>query len=250
MRQAGATILVSILVFACTGTDVGNPVVDLDFSLHEGEPGGTSAVARETISEATLGLVFEEAWVVVDRIRLREGSDCSGAAGFEIVGPYFVDLFGQGTLPALRDVEVPGDQFCRFEFRWDAEDIVPMDAPPALSEASFLIAGTREDSTPFVLRSRRVDEFRLDAKDQTFSINDATGTLFVSFETDTLFAGIDLSAAEIGTEGVITIDDRNNKDLLDRFDDNLAAATKLFDDDDDDGELDVDESVDAEILAD
>jgi hypothetical protein len=223
-------------------------VVDLDFSLHDSEAGNGTAM-REISAEAVPGLTLNEAWVVVDRIRLREGSDCSGQAQFEISGPYFVDLFGQGTLPALRDIEVPGDQFCRFEFRWAAEDMVPSNSPSELQGASLLMTGTRTDGTPFVLRSVRNDEFRLDAKDDTFSLNDATGTLFVSFEDEALFTGIDLQGAEVGADGVIRIDKDNNSGLIDVFDSNMANAAKLFDDDDNDGELEQAESVGSEILA-
>lgn len=235
------------LLAACTGTDVGNPVVDLDFSLHEDM--GTSALTQKSVAGATAGLTFNEAWVVVDRIRLREGSDCSGEAQFELQGPFFVDLFGQGTLPALRDIELPGEVFCRFEFRWKAEDTVPSDAPDALRNASLLLSGSRSDGTAFLLRSRRNDEFRLNAKETTFRLTDATGTLFVSFETDRLFTGIDLSVAETGSDGVITIDESSNKSILDQFDSNLADATKLFDDDNNDGELNREEARDEDILA-
>ncbi len=248
MRQTALVGLFSLAVLACTGTDVGNPVVDLDFSLHESEVAG-GTVAREIWAGAVPGLTLDEAWVVVDRIRLREGSDCSGQAEFELRGPYFVDLFGQGTLPALRDIEVPGDQFCRFEFRWDAEDMVPSNAPSDLQGASLLMTGTRTDGTRFVLKSARNDEFRLDAKDNTFSLSDATGTLFVSFDAAFLFTGIDLLSAEVGGDGVIRIDKDNNSDLIDIFDTNLADAAKLFDDDNNDGELDQAESVESEILA-
>lgn len=111
------------------------------------------------------------------------------------------------------------------------------------------MAGTCGDGIPFVLRSDRSDELRLDAVDGAFPIDATTHALFVAFDGAGLFAGVDLDAAAVGDDGVIRIEDGSNDALLSAFEANLDAATRLFDDDDGDGDLDADERDPDDVLA-
>lgn len=240
--------ITALVLCSCTGTDVGNPVVDLDFSLETPE---STAKARPAAANVVAGVRVKNAWVSVDRIRMRSAADCTGSAQLELVGPFYVDLLAPGPIDSLRDIELSGESFCRFEFGWDASDSpVPANAPQELVETSFLLMGERSDSTEFILRSERNDDFRLDARDEAFSVDDATGSLFVAFNFTDLFAGIDLDEATVNGDGVILIDASSNSDILASFDDALADATRLFDDDDGDGTLDANEAEDADVLAD
>jgi len=229
-------LLVALVATACTGTDVGNPVVDVDVAIYdESFPPADGATRRGGGDLITL----TAGWVAVERVRLRDAADCDGDAEVELVGPFVVDMFAPGAIPELSGIEVPELGYCRFELRWDAfDDGLPTGAPPELAGASIVIEGTRGDGTAFVLRSERGDELRLDAVGGSFDVTDATNALFVAFEGPTLFAGLDLDMAIVGGDGVIAIDDSTNDELLAVFDNNLANASKLFDDDDDDGELD------------
>ncbi len=227
---------VTCLVFhtlACTGTDTGNPVVDVDFALLESQPAG-----------------IDNAWLAVERIRLRSASACNGAAEAEFPGPFAIDLLSPGAIPELSGLEVPGTDYCRFEVEWDAfASELPPTAPPELGDASIVLMGARGDGTRFVLRSARNDELRLDAVDGAFTIDEATSALFVGLDSAGLLAGIDLDAAVVAGDGIIHIDDDDNSDLLDIFDDNVDAASRLFDDDDGDGNLEPDETDPDDVLA-
>jgi hypothetical protein len=219
---------------ACTGTDVGNPVVDVDFAL------------LQTQSPVTV----DRAWLAVDRIRLRSSAACDGDAEREFEGPFAVDLLAPGPVEQLAGLDMPSGNYCRFEVKWNAfSSGLPPGTPPELDESSIAITGTRGDGTSFVLRSARDDELRLDAVEGAFTIDEATNALFVGLNTARLFTGVDLDAAVIDPDGTIYIDGENNEPLLRVFDDNLRDAASLFDDDNGNGELDADESEPAEALA-
>lgn len=241
--------LAAISPLSCTGTDVGNPVVDIDFAVYDSDPPDSSA--RVQLAVAPAGLVVDKAWVVVERIRLRAAADCEGGAQDEFVGPFAVDMLAPGAPPALSGLEVSASSYCRIELRWDAlGDGDLSDVPAELVEASILLEGRRADSTRFVVRSRRGDELRLDARAAAFTIDDLTSALFVAFDVQDLFDGVDIDAAEIGEDNTIRLEQGSNEEMLAIFDDNLADAARLFGDDDGNGELDLEErDDDADILA-
>ncbi len=235
---------------ACTGTDVGNGVVDVDFAIYDSNASMTSALSSDAVSYAApAGIVVTSAWVVVERIRFRDASNCDGDNQLEFVGPFAIDMLNPGIQDSLGDLSVPLTNYCRFEFRWDAfraDELV--NAPTELVGASILIQGKRSDDTPFVVRSDRGDEVRLDAVDDSFSVDETTGALFVALDIQLLFDGVDLDSAVVNN-GTIRIEDGINDDLLAVFDDNVIKATKLFDDNDGDKELDPEERDETDILA-
>lgn len=242
-------LIASLAVPGCTGTDVGNPVVDVDFTLYNDQVPDTGGAAQLRAVGETVSLT--SAWVSVDRIRLRDAADCSGSAEVERPGPFAVDLLQPGPIPELTQIEAPSIGYCRFEFRWNKLTTpAPAGAPAELVGASILLSGTRGDGTPFVLRSDRSDELRLDAVGGSFTIDDGTNALFVGFDGARLLAGVDLDSGIEDSEGVIRIENGSNEQLLGVFDDNIEAATELFDDNDDDGALDPEERDPTDIIAD
>lgn len=219
------------------GTEVGNPIlVDLDFAVHD--------------RTGALALTVDTAWLAVERIRLRRADTCEVEPGIVIPGPIAVDLLAAGPPPALTDVALETGDYCRFEVEWDAFAAgLPPGAPAELAGAAIAITGTRSDGTPFVLRSERNDEIRLDGVNGAFTLDEATTALFVGMDLARLFAGVELDAAVVSADGIIYIDDARNGDLIDLFEDNLRAAAELFDDDDDNGELDPGEADADDVLA-
>lgn len=241
------TLALAVLLPACTGTDVGNGIVDVDFALYDSkESAGGTARAQA----APDGLSVDNAWVTVERVRLRDAASCDGETEVEFIGPFAVDMLAPGTPEALSGLEVSFADYCRFELRWDALRQAQDGVPAELVDASILIEGTREDGTRFILRSERGDELRLDARDGAFSVDEMTSALFVAFDAQGLFDQVDLDGAEVGTGGVIRIENGSNEELLRTFDDNLTDAAKLFDDNDGDKELDPEERDQTDVLAD
>ncbi len=210
---------------ACTGTDVGNPAVDVHFA-------GYNLTGPEA--------AVDQAIMQVERIRLRPADDCDGDAAIEIDGPFAVDLTTTTAIADLTDVELEAQAYCRLELRWHQDDD---------TDLAIEVAG-EADGTPFAVRSRRNDELRLEATEADgFTIGEATSALFVAFDLAAWLDGVDIASAVLDGDGVAVIDDDTNSDLLDVFEDNVADAADLFADDDGDGALDDDEHDDGDELA-
>ena len=234
-----------ILAASCTGTDVGNGVIDIDVDVHGEIPEPPTAFAPAAGSASV-----NEAWVSVDRIRLRDAVTCDDQTELDLRGPFAIDARASGAITALSDIEVASTDYCRFELRWSPYKGPVTGVPDELPGASFLIKGTRADGISFILRSERGNELRLDARsDMGFSINDATHALWVGFDLANLFKGISLDTAIVDNDGIIRIEKDSNRALLDVFDDNIDRVAKLFDDNDGNGELDPNERSDNETLA-
>lgn len=225
MKRHPTLLAAAAALAACTGTDVGNPAVDVNFAAYN------LTAPSATVDRATMQ---------VERIRLRPAADCDGGAEIEIEGPFAIDLTTPTSIGDLTDVEIEAQAYCRLELRWHPDDD---------SGLAIEVSGDA-DGTPFDVRSRRNDELRLEATDADgFTIDDATSALFVAFDMAAWLDGVDVASAELDGDGVAVIDDDANGDLLDVFEDNVTDAADLFDDDDGDGSLDDDEHGDGDELA-
>ena len=232
MKRSFPVILVALAATGCSGTDVGNPSVDVRAALvavdfpEEGasEPGS----ARATI---------QQAWISVDRIRMRPASNCDGGAELELQGPFALDLFAEDQAEELRGLELSATDYCRFEFRWAPEDDPISGAPEELIGASLFLAGEKQDGTAFVVRSTRNDELRLRAVDNDFTIDQSTTHLFLTFTGTELFSNVSFAEAEVDDDGVVRIEPGSNEELLDAFEASLEDTVRLFEDADSDGRL-------------
>lgn len=224
-RQVLCAAVTAALASVCTGTDVGNPAVDVNFAAY-----------NLTSEQAAVDV----ATMKVEQIRLRPADDCEGGAEIEIDGPFAVDLTSPTAIADLTDVEVEDQAYCRIELRWH-----PGDDTGIAIEISGDAGGT-----PFTIRSGRNDDLRLEATDADgFTIDEATSALFIAFDMAAWLDGVDVASAELDGGGVAVIDDDTNDALLDVFEDNVTDATRLFDDDDADGALDEDEHEENDTLA-
>lgn len=209
-----------------TGTDVGNPIeVDLRFAAYH--------LAGEAAA-------VDAANIAVERIRLRPAADCEGGAELEIDGPFSLDLLDPAGIGELAGVAFGAEAWCRIEIVWQRDEA---------TDTAIRVAG-RTGGDPFEIRSRRNDELRIEAIDDTgFTVDEATAVLFVAFDMATWLDGVDLAGAERGPGGAIEVTDDSNRDLLERFEENVESATALFADADGDGSLGDDERDDSDALA-
>ncbi len=209
-----------------TGTDVGNPVVvDLQFTAYQ-----------LVLEQAAV----DQASIAVERIRLRPAADCEGGAEIELQGPFDLDLLDPAGAGELAGLALGAEAYCRIEMTWHRDEA---------SDTAIRVAGSAGGDR-FEIRSRRNDELRIEALDQDgFTVDQATSALFVAFDMATWLDGIDLAGAERGDSGAIAIDEGSNRDLLERFEDNVESATLLFADRDGDGALGDGEHDDGDALA-
>ena len=232
MRRAALQLAVAVLAgcdgsgggVGSTGTDVGNPVVvDLAFTAYP------LAVGDAAVEAAT---------IAVERIRLRPAADCEGGAEIELAGPFTLDLLDPDPLGELAGFPVGSRAYCRIELTWHRDEA---------TDTAIRLAGVAAGEH-FEIRSRRNDELRIEAVDDDGFTFNAT-TLFVAFDLITWLDGVDLSAAERQPDGSIAVSEDSNRDLLERFEDNVESASGLFADGDGDGALDGDERDDDDLLA-
>ncbi len=227
--------LLALAPLACEGTEVGNP-------FHLG-------LAAYNVMPAA-GITVDQAWLVVDRVRFRPTADCEGDADIERTDQLAIDIRTGVIPPALRELAGTSSSYCRIELRWKGLDgAVPAGAPAELAGASVVVVGTRGDGKRFVIRSTRSDELKLRARGAGIGVGGITA-LFAGFDLTAWLSGIDLATATVGADDVVRLDDTNNLALRDLFDDNVAAAAKLFADRDGDERLDDDERDDDDALAD
>lgn len=244
-RADRASVVLALgAIAACGGggTDVGNPV---DLGVHGFNPRAPGATARLANGDVEV----EAAWLVVSDLRLRVAPACEDDGEARIQDDVLVDLLADEIPAALRELPIAPGPYCRLELDWHAGAELA-DAPADLDDAALLVSGSLADDTPFVIRSRHDGGLRLDARDGAFDVTAGQPALFVGLDLMAWLAAVDFDAAVIGDDGVILIDDDNNRDQLDAFEAGLDAAARLFRDQDGDGTLGDDEHDDDDALAD
>lgn len=225
------------------GTDVGNgATVRANIVGYEKAP----ASSQKALVLAS-GVEVDVFWVVMGNLRLRQGASCSGGDNeLDIAGPFAADLAGAGIVGELPEFETGAGDYCRFRMEFQSETSLPEGLPKELEGYSMLVQGKRADGVPFEIRSKENSELRLDAKNETFSLEDGENPLLVAFDLGTILGSIDLA----GLSGdPILIDDDNNTDALRSFEAAVKRESRLFRDEDDSGSLSSDEGREEKELA-
>ena len=235
MRVPSICITSLLGLIACTGTDVGNPIVDLDATLYE--------------RNADAG-TFYEGYMSLAMVGLDYSSGCGSRE--ELIGsqPVEAQLVETGTSPAppLLTRELPTQHFCTFGLMLtpssDDSGRLPLGT-------SFSFIGVLGNGTNFEIVGTDTLPITLTPTDasSTFTVLEEANSLVVAVAEDDLLVGIDFGSAEVDPDDVIRISGDSNADLLSEIESNFAQAVRLFDDDNDDGLLGTDESGDDDILA-
>ena len=108
---------------------------------------------------------------------------------------------------------------------------------PSLEGHSVLVRGRRDDGVRFLIRTRRRALVTLIARDpKGLSFAGSRARLFLAVDLGRWMDGIDLSSLVPGRgrNGIIRIDERSHRELLQRFEDNLQAGFALCREEDDD----------------
>lgn len=224
------------------GTDTGNPLTTRIQFVGEG-------------SEVTL----TEARIVVKAIDfdplplcLNEDEDDDDE---DLPGPFVVDLLANSSIPDTDSFEILSGSFCEMDLDFDQLD--EADIPDGIASddsivgKAFILRGTRDDGREFEVSLSQDDKFKLAAaSDDGFAIegSDSEILLFVGFDLDTWFTGVDLDSAS-GSEGVILIDDENNTELRTTIVENIKQSARLYIDLNNNGTLDEQEKGEGFILA-
>lgn len=229
-------ILVVALAGGCDGSHIGNPSeLSLALTGYDGSEPGALTLAS--------GVTVDEAWVVVDRVRLRTAEECGKRDELtDVPAPLVAELVDGVMLPGKPEVEAAATAYCRVEVRFDdLDEGVVEGVPDDLPGRSILVRGARADGVAFEVAADVKDSFRLDAEDEPFELPEGAAGLLVGFAMDEWLEATALDAAEVGTrdgDPLIVIDDASNDDLYDAFRDAVRESARLFRDQDRDGRLD------------
>lgn len=243
LLAAGAALL-ALRCGPKAGTDVGNGAsVSLDLRAYQAPP----SAKPQSLTLAD-GVRIDELWMVVDQIRLRPGSSCSGNdSDVDVEGPLVADLLEGGVLGGPAAFPVQAGPFCELRVGFHKlEGAPPVGAPADLQGRSLLIRGARADGVPFLVQSELGDRFELKAKGGAFSLPEGRSPLFLAYELDAWMSALDLASIP-GASVVVSKDE--NKDRLDAFELAVKQSARLFRDQDDDGALSPAESTPDEVLA-
>lgn len=229
----------AMLLLSLSGcvTETGNPELDVELRA-----AATSAQGKVPLA-ATPSISVTGAWVVIERVELREltgSTSCESGTevSHEAEGPFETDLLA--ATPAAIDIQASTASYCRLRVRLDKADAVTA-APAALVDHSVLIVGERSDGVAFQIRSRDGFEIELRSDGTPFSLGPTSDQLLLAFDLDSWLGGVDLASADISGDGGIYVDEDENRDLLDTFESNVELAMELYADAAGDGALDEDD---------
>lgn len=256
----GFLLFVLFLILGCGGrgttggTETGNATtVSLRIIGYQ-----SSQLAALTVNDTNIST----AKVVLDRIRFRPFSVCQDDDGeetddIEFSGPFIVDLLNPSAISGLEEIALPTGQYCRVELvlkKLESGNL-PSGVSPndPMVGRSILVEGTRVDDTPFEMTTELDEEFKLENATAGFSIDasDVVKILFIAFDLDQWFSGVDLSgpSIEVSTDGsgnpIVLINDEQNEETQERIEDNIKFSADLFEDSDEDEDLDPDEQEDS-----
>jgi hypothetical protein len=246
-RRGAPAVLFVCAVGACGpkgGTDVGNGAqVTLDLSGYEKEMGTAQGLVLST------GERVDGVWIVVDGFRLSEAATCDVSDDpVDIEGPYVANLIDGGVLGDPPETAVDAGRYCRLRLEVhdiDADDL-PEGAPEDLGGYSLLVEGARADGVPFMVRTKKRFEFRLDAKNSSFELRNGENPLFIGFDIAPWLEALELDALDGPS---IVVDDQTDPSRIAAFDQALRASARLFRDEDANGNLSAPETDDDKELA-
>ena len=242
--RIGALAIGAALAVGCTGSHIGNPT-ELTLALRgydASEPGAL------TLSS---GVVVDEAWVVLDRVRLRTAEECGKHdETTDVPAPIAAEIVSGQMIPARPVLDAEATTYCRVELRFDDLDAdVLLDVPPELPDRSILVRGERADGVAFEIAADFKDSFRLDAEAAPFAVPAGEGGLLVGFAMDEWLDATALDGADVGTrdgQPFVAIGPGDNDALYAAFRNALRESARLFRDQNRDGALNASER--AEVL--
>lgn len=230
------------------GTDTGNPTVAKIQFVGQGS-----------------GVMLTEARIVVKAIDFdpmplclteeeteEEGTDDDDE---DLPGPFVVDLLANSSIPDTDSFEIVSGSFCEMDLDFDRLDEadVPdgIDADDPIVGNALILEGMRDDGIPFEVRLSQDDKFKLAANSAdgfTIEGSESETLLFVGFDLEIWFTGVDLDSAAV-SDGVILMDDENNTDLRAAIVANIKQSARLYIDLNANGVLDDDETEEGFVLA-
>ena len=154
-------------------------------------------------------------------------------------GPYVYDAVKMSTEQAIPVAKILDGSYRRIEFKIKPNRSVAATDP--LLNHSVYVSGTVSAgvSAPvtFVFRTRVDEEFKLMGAGSIKMEASAVNNVTVAFDVKSWFSGANLVAATQDADGIIYIDDKNNKQLYESIRTSIKKSTKFGEDKDGDGDI-------------
>jgi hypothetical protein len=228
-------LLIAPLLIACNVTETGNPPFAGQMALLA----TSSDDARVSIGGGGSEVTIEEAWIVIDDIRLQSQILCDSGTEIRVVvtAPGAVDL---ALSPTIVPFMLPSDDYCRARFPLArAVAPLPAGAPPTLVDHSVVVIGTRvSDGAAFEARLRETPELDVRSRGAPFRLDAALRALVVAFDAARWFEGVSLAGATTEPGGNIVIEQGTNDAIADALEANVERSFRMFRDLDEEGDLD------------
>lgn len=224
----------ALFAAACSGTETGNPPIDVPVGFHHLVPMGLSPDPRVDV-----------AWLAVDELRLLERAgdgSCEGAASDaerNTLRELAVDLLGTRTSGAELPLERTSYCAARLDF---GVPTIPAEAPPALAGRAAVIEGMLRsgervevwiDAAPTVLMEREDGSL--------YAVDESTPPWVLTMDTEALLAGPDYPSLERTSDNKVRIDAAHNTAAYRIILDNLSGTLHLREDLDGNGVIEGDE---------
>jgi hypothetical protein len=198
---------------------------------------GYSSSASVALGGASTGgqLQIEHAYLSVRDLRFRPADDCDQAGLATVVaGPILAELVERHITGFDGALSLPPTRYCGVDVRLHRAD--GGTGVPSLEDHTVVLRGRRADGVAFMIRSRRRDLIQLVARARNGFAVPARRRLFLAVDLGRWMDGIDLAnlVPGRGRKGIIRIDERSHRELLRRFENNLAPGLSLCLDEDDD----------------
>ncbi len=202
----------------------------------------TSVNSLATSGRVLNTISFTEALVGVTELELETleddaMDDAEDDDEIEFEGRFIVDLIAGVSDPDFGFTELPAGLYEELEIEME----------PILEGGHTIYVAfefTPEGGTePVSVIYTYDDELEFELESESGFMLDGTGInqLLVLLDLDALLAGIDLSNALAGDDGVIRINGESNAEIASKFESNLDKILEAGEDDDDDGEFDDDD---------
>lgn len=251
--------LAALVLSGCVATDVGNPDdgefgTTFDFVGYDDDSSATMETnanpnSNPMVTGLTLnsGIEIDRVVFGFNRFKLRDAQNCEGDNEIDVEMFVVSELLEGTDYPELPRIVRDVNQFCRFELQIKtitAND-QPDGAPDDILGRAMFIEGRYADGTPFTIETREDDQLRLaPSSDDFFELPDEESRLFLAFDMNSWFDGLDLNQFRM-EEGEMELEDDPvfidkdlDEDWTKAFRENVSDSARLFRDLDDDGTLD------------
>lgn len=220
-------ICLALTLGGCAGTETGNPNAPYSTAelLLNARSSNNQAV---TLRQAGGAVVVEQAWLTLDTLSFREGTDC--AVPSESLATPKIGLGDHSGPDALRlNMNVKPGSYCQATATFTNGQVEkPLGAPEQVLDHSIVIVGRLEDGTPLTIASNFAAPVHLDATQGAFEWGTDPSALLVEFDLAVWLKGIDLAGAARDPVLGIVLDEGNNQSALTTFEGNVAPGVTLY----------------------